>query len=115
MQLGEPLRYDFQVRIPEYIVTEVAREQSLSKAMVYRLLARYRLNPSPSELLPKRHGQETAPIGLARRSRLSFKGWSIATTKSHSDPGSSIYIDRLRLNADAIILIIPPIKRSGPG
>lgn len=37
-------------------VTQTAQELGLSKAMVYRLLARYRLNPVPSELLPKREG-----------------------------------------------------------
>jgi putative transposase len=38
-------------------VSEAARELGLSKAMVYRLLARYRVNPAPSELLPKREGR----------------------------------------------------------
>jgi transposase InsO family protein len=38
-------------------VSEAARELALSKAMVYRLLARYRVNPAPSELLPKREGR----------------------------------------------------------
>jgi putative transposase len=46
-------------------IAEVAKEQSLSKAMVYRLLARYRQNPSPSELLPKRRGQETGAHRLS--------------------------------------------------
>jgi len=35
-------------------VAEAARELGLSMAMVYRLLARYRRNRVPSELLPKR-------------------------------------------------------------
>jgi putative transposase len=38
-------------------IAEVARDQGLSRAMVYRLLARYRRNPSPSELLPKQGGR----------------------------------------------------------
>jgi len=38
-------------------VSEAARELGLSTAMVYRLLARYRKNPAPSELLPKREGR----------------------------------------------------------
>jgi hypothetical protein len=41
------------------------REVSLSQAMVYRLLARYRQNPSPSELLPKRRGQQTGAHRLS--------------------------------------------------
>ena len=38
-------------------IDEVARDHGLSRAMVYRILARYRRNPSPSELLPKRGGR----------------------------------------------------------
>jgi putative transposase len=37
-------------------VAEAARQLGLSASMVYRLLARYRRNPVPSELLPKREG-----------------------------------------------------------
>jgi putative transposase len=33
-------------------VSDAAREQSLSIALMYRLLARYRRNPSPGALLP---------------------------------------------------------------
>jgi len=38
-------------------IAVVAQELGLSKAMVYRLLARYRNNPAPTELLPKREGR----------------------------------------------------------
>ena len=38
-------------------VTETAQKLGLSKAIVYRLVARYRLNPVPSELLLKREGR----------------------------------------------------------
>jgi putative transposase len=38
-------------------ITEVSEQLGLSKAMIYRLLARYRRNPAPSELLPRREGR----------------------------------------------------------
>jgi putative transposase len=38
-------------------ITEVSEQLGLSKAMIYRLLARYRKNPAPSELLPRREGR----------------------------------------------------------
>jgi putative transposase len=38
-------------------ITEVSEHLGLSKAMIYRLLARYRRNPAPSELLPRREGR----------------------------------------------------------
>jgi putative transposase len=40
-------------------VAAVARENGLSVAMVYRLLARYRANPVPSSLLPGNSGPPT--------------------------------------------------------
>src|SRR5260370_4554207 len=38
-------------------ITEVSEQLGLSKAMIYRLLARYRKNPAPNELLPRREGR----------------------------------------------------------
>ena len=43
-------------------ITEISEQLGLSKAMIYRLLARYRKNPAPSELLPRREGR-TAGVG----------------------------------------------------
>jgi putative transposase len=40
-------------------ITEASEQLGLSKAMIYRLLARYRENPAPSELLPKREGRSS--------------------------------------------------------
>jgi putative transposase len=44
-------------------ITEVSEQLGLSKAMIYRLLARYRKSPAPSELLPKREGR-AAGVGM---------------------------------------------------
>jgi putative transposase len=44
-------------------IASVARELGLSASMVYRLLARYRKNPAPSELLPRKEGR---PSGVRR-------------------------------------------------
>jgi hypothetical protein len=38
-------------------VADAAQEQGLSTALMYRLLARYRKNPSPAALLPGCHFQ----------------------------------------------------------
>jgi hypothetical protein len=44
-------------------IIEVSEQLGLSKAMIYRLLARYRKNLAPSELLPRREGRAA---GLGR-------------------------------------------------
>jgi putative transposase len=44
-------------------IASAAQELGLSTSMVYRLLARYRKNPAPSELLPRREGR---PSGARR-------------------------------------------------
>jgi putative transposase len=46
-------------------VEEVARDLKLSPAMVYRLLALYRKNPSPSALLPQRAGRAVGMMMLS--------------------------------------------------
>jgi putative transposase len=40
-------------------IIEASEQLGLSRAMIYRLLARYRKNPAPSELLPKREGRSS--------------------------------------------------------